>query len=224
MARESNFKNMVVVLLAVTFVASAALGLVNELTESAIEKANADIHNKAIAAILPEFNYLGDSYKLLPEGDADSIELFPAFSADSQWVATAVKSYTKKGFSGLFTVMVGFDKEGTITGFKVLEHKETPGLGSKMEAWFSEKEKPGQYVIGKNPGTDNFTVKKDGGSFDAITAATISSRAFLESVRRAYTTWKGQPDAMSGATQKSDEPMTVEAPADTTQIKEGGNL
>jgi Na+-translocating ferredoxin:NAD+ oxidoreductase subunit G len=219
MAKESNFKNMVIVLLAVTFFASASLGLVNEMTKEAIAKANIDIQNKAISAILPPFNYLGKSYKVLPEGETDSIEFFPAFNQDSQRVATAVKSYTKKGFSGLITVMVGITEEGTISGFKVLQHKETPGLGSKVEPWFSNKEKPSQNVIGKNPGTDNLSVKKDGGSIDAITAATISSRAFLESVNRAYKTWKAETDA----TQKQDDKgITNEKGAVVKE--EGGNL
>lgn len=231
MARESNFKNMVITLLGVTFIASASLGLVNEMTRDAIVKANEDIQNEAIAAILPPYQYLGKSYKMLPEGETDSLEFFPAFSQDSQKVATAVKTYTKKGFSGLFTVMVGFNADGTISGYKVLEHKETPGLGSKMQLWFSDKEKPNQNVIGKNPGSDNLTVKKDGGSIDAITAATISSRAFLESIHRAYSTWKGEVDGMSGATQQNKDNSSTAQPAEevsgeesSATNEEGGNL
>lgn len=222
MARESNFKNMVITLLAVTFIASAALGLVNEMTEKAIEKANKDIQNNAIAAILPDFAYLGESYKALPEGEADSLEFFPAFSADSQWVATAVKSYTKSGFSGLFTIMVGFDQAGVITGFKILQHQETPGLGSKMEPWFSDETKPTQSIIGKDPGSENFTVKKDGGAFDAITAATISSRAFLEAVRRAYNTWKGSADGISGASSTDSTDQNEKTTASAATATEGG--
>lgn len=211
MAKESNFKNMVIALFAVTFVASASLGIVNEFTKGAIEKANIDAQNKAIAAVLPSFDKLGKSYKVLPEGEADTLELFPALDKDSVTIATAVKSYTKKGFSGLFTVMVGISADGTISGYNVLEHHETPGLGSKMALWFSNKDKPGQYVIGKNPATDNLTVKKDGGSVDAITAATISSRAFLESVQRAYKAWKSHSDQQNSGTEQN------------SPIKEGAN-
>jgi electron transport complex protein RnfG len=203
MAKESNFKNMVIALFAVTFVASASLGVVNEFTKGAIMKANIDAQNKAVAAVLPPFEKLGASYKVLTEGETDSLELFPALDKDSLTIATAVKSYTKRGFSGLFTVMVGISAEGTITGYNVLEHHETPGLGSKMALWFSNKDKPNQYVIGKNPGTDNLKVAKDGGSVDAITAATISSRAFLESVQRAYNAWKSHSEKQNnGAIQK----------------------
>ena len=186
----SNFKNMFIALFAVTFVASAILGGVNEATKTAIAKADLEQQNSAIATILPAFAFLGKSYLVLPPDEKDSLQFFPAYSKDSVRIATAVKSYSKKGFSGLITVMVGLTAEGNISGFKILDHKETPGLGSKMALWFSDQSKPKQVVIGANPERTNFTVVKDGGFFDAITAATISSRAFLESVRRAYKAWK----------------------------------
>lgn len=208
----SNFKNMFVALLAVTFVASAILGAVNEATKSAIIKADLEQQNLAIATILPPFAYLGSSYKVLPAGEQDSLLFFPAFAKDSSCIGTAVKSYSKKGFSGLITVMVGFTTDGNVSGFKILEHKETPGLGSKMAAWFSDKNKPKQNVVGANPEITNFTVVKDGGSIDAITAATISSRAFLESVKRAYAAWK------SDKSNQIQEPTAVKAELS----KEGG--
>ena len=186
----SNFKNMFIALFAVTFVASAILGGVNEATKTAIAKADLEQQNSAIATILPAFAFLGKSYLVLPPDEKDSLQFFPAYSKDSVRIGTAVKSYSKKGFSGLITVMVGLTAEGNISGFKILEHKETPGLGSKMALWFSDKSKPKQVVIGANPEKTNFMVMKDGGYFDAITAATISSRAFLESVRRAHNAWK----------------------------------
>jgi len=206
----SNFKNMFLALFAVTFVASAILGVVNESTKSAIVKADLEQQNLAIATILPPFAYLGKSYKVLPTGEQDSLLFFPAFAKDSSQVGTAVKSYSKKGFSGLISVMVGITAEGNVSGYKILEHKETPGLGSKMALWFSDKNKPKQNVVGANPEITNFTVVKDGGSIDAITAATISSRAFLESVRRAYSAWKSDksnliPKATTVKTEPSKE-------------------
>ena len=79
-----------------------------------------------------------------------------------------------------------------------MSHAETPGLGSKMEEWF-RAEKGNQSILGKNPSTDNLTVKKDGGSIDAITAATISSRAFLDAIANAYAAYINN-DAATGAT------------------------
>jgi len=81
--------------------------------------------------------------------------------------------------------MVGFTPDGTIVGTSVISHAETPGLGAKIsdgESHFITQ------FEGKNPGDSNFkfAVKKDGGSFDAITASTITSRAFIDVLNNAY--------------------------------------
>ena len=99
--------------------------------------------------------------------------------------------------------MVGFNIDGSIRNYRVLSHAETPGLGSKMEEWFRAG-KGNQSILGKNPSTDNLTVKKDGGSIDAITAATISSRAFLDAIANAYAAYINN-DAATGATQMGKE-------------------
>ena len=80
--------------------------------------------------------------------------------------------------------MVGFKPDGSVYNYSVLDHKETPGLGSKMGTWFVKGAKGD--IIGKIPGKDGLSVSKDGGEVDAITAATISSRAFLDAINRAY--------------------------------------
>ena len=118
---------------------------------------------------------------------ADSLEIYPAKQGDNI-VAYAVKASTMKGFSGFIELMVGFKLDGTIINYSVLKHAETPGLGTKMDSWFNNDNKQNQCVNGKNPKTVNMTVSKDGGDIDAITAATISSRAFLDAIDRAYKT------------------------------------
>lgn len=187
--RESTFINMVVILVLVTGIAAAALGFVYDITKGPIEVAKLKAQTEAITQVLPEFDELGDSYKVLAEPGGDSLEFFPAYKA-GELVGTAIKTYTKKGFSGLISVMAGLDKDGNFSGYSVLEHAETPGLGSKMETWFNNPEKPDQYVIGKNPDNTKFSVSKDGGDIDAITASTITSRAFLDAMRRAYEAYK----------------------------------
>lgn len=200
---QSNFRNMVIALLGVTLVASASLGLVYDATKAPIAKAEMDKQTNAIAAVLPAFDKLGDTYKMLPTDGKDSIEIFPALDANNTEVGKAVKTYTYKGFSGYIEIMVGFDKQGSITGFKVLKHAETPGLGSKMDEWFSNTEKETQNIIGLKPGNTGLKVTKDGGNIDAITAATISSRAFLDAINRANATANSQYiDGSSSATKK----------------------
>ena len=102
---------------------------------------------------------------------------------DGEIVGYAVNTYTTKGFSGNISLMAGFKPDGTIMNITVLEHKETPGLGTKM----TEPEFKDQFNE-KNPAEFILKVKKDGGPVDAITAATISSRAFCDAVQRAYNT------------------------------------
>lgn len=189
--RESTFINMVVTLLLVTGIAAAALGYVYVLTEEPIAAAKLKAQQEAIKKVLPEFDKLGDSYKVLTETNGDSLEFFPAFKS-GKLVGTAIMTYTKKGFGGFVSIMAGIDKSGNFSGYEVLEHEETPGLGSKMGVWFKNTEKPKQSVIGKSPKTTKFKVSKDGGDIDAITASTISSRAFLDAMNRAYNSYEQQ--------------------------------
>lgn len=195
--RESTFTNMVVTLILVTGIAAAALGFVYDFTKEPIEAAKLKAQTEAITQVLPEFDELGDSYKILTDEGGDSLEIFPAYKS-GELVGTAIKTYTKEGFSGLISVMAGVDKDGNFSGYSILEHAETPGLGSKMDPWF-KTEKGNQNVIGKNPETTDFHVTKDGGQIDAITASTISSRAFLDAMRRAYEAYKTD-DKTSGDT------------------------
>lgn len=187
--RESSFINMVLTLVLVTGIAAAALGFVYDLTKGPIEAAKAKAQKEAIKEVLPEFEELGETTMFAPAGGGDSLEIFPAYRG-GELVGTAVKTYSKNGFSGFISIMAGFDKNGIITGYSILEHAETPGLGSKMNTWFNNPEKPKQNVIGKNPESTNFTVSKDGGDIDAITASTITSRAFLGALQLAYDSYK----------------------------------
>ncbi len=187
--RESTFINMVVTLLVVTLIAAGALGYVYELTKGPIAEAKIKAQQEAIKTVLPKFDKLGETYKVLSEDGGDSLDFFPAYKND-ELIGTAIKTYTKKGFGGLITIIVGIDKTGNFSGYQVLEHAETPGLGSKMDVWFKNPDKPKQNIIGKSPATTKFEVSKDGGDIDAITASTITSRAFLDAMNRAYNTYK----------------------------------
>jgi electron transport complex protein RnfG len=187
--RESSFKNMVITLFMVTFFAAAALGFVYDMTKDAIEMAKLKAQSEAIEKVFPDFEELGETYKIAAENSEDTIEIFPAYKGD-ELVGYAVKTFTNNGFSGYISIMAGIDQSGNFSGYEVLEHAETPGLGSKMNEWFKNTEKSSQSVIGKNPESHRFEVSKDGGDIDAITASTITSRAFLEALNRAYDTYK----------------------------------
>lgn len=180
---ESTFKNMVLSLTLISLAASACLGFVYEYTKKPIELSNLNKKLEAIKQVVPEFNNNPNEemYKL-PTGEGDSLEIYPA-KKDSVVVGYAVNTYTKKGFSGNIMLMAGFRPDGSVVNISVLEQKETPGLGTKMtEPKFKEQ------FNDKNPSQYSMKVKKDGGQVDAITAATISSRAFCDAVQRAYNT------------------------------------
>lgn len=178
---ESTFKNMVISLTLISLVASACLGFVYEMTKEPIELANLNKKLDAIKQVVPEFtNNPNDEMYKLPTGAGDSLDIYPA-KIDNEVVGYAVNTYTSMGFSGNISLMAGFKPDGTIINITVLEQKETPGLGTKIaEPAFKDQFKD------KNPGEFELKVKKDGGPVDAITAATISSRAFCDAVQRAY--------------------------------------
>jgi Na+-translocating ferredoxin:NAD+ oxidoreductase subunit G len=180
---ESTFRNMVLSLTLISLVASACLGFVYQFTKEPIELSNLNKKLEAIKQVVPEFNNNPDNemYKL-PTGEGDSLEVYPA-KKDDLVVGYAVNTFTKKGFSGNISLMTGFKPDGTIINITILEQKETPGLGTKMaEPKFKDQ------FNQKNPASFSLKVKKDGGPVDAITAATISSRAFCDAVQRAYNT------------------------------------
>lgn len=186
---KSSLPNMLLSLGIITIVAALILGGVYALTKDTIADAERKAQVQAISEVAPEFdnNPLDEQYVYVANaGTKDSLEIvvYPARKGD-ELVGAAVKSITMNGFSGEIVVMCGFKVDGTINNYKVLKHAETAGLGSKMQEWF-RTDKGSQNVIGLNPGKDKVRVKKDGGQVDAITAATISSRAFLAAIADAY--------------------------------------
>jgi electron transport complex protein RnfG len=188
MARmESTLKNMVLSLTLISLGASAGLGFVYEMTKAPIEISALNKKLDAIKQVVPEFtNNPNDEMFMLPTGEGDSLEVYPAKNGE-EVVGYAVRSFTNNGFSGYIGFMVGFTPDGTIYNINVLEHKETPGLGTKMVPdGTPEKPEFKDQFKGKNPAEFALKVKKDGGPVDAITAATISSRAFCDGVQRAY--------------------------------------
>ncbi len=173
---------MMLSLLAITLISGFALGFVNDLTVGPIAKAKLERKINALKLVLPRFdNNPVEELKLVrSEESKDSVEIYPAF-LNSEFVGVAIVGSSEKGFSGLIKIMVGFDPNGKIKNIVVLDQKETPGLGTKMkDVKFIQQYK------NKNPASFNLKVTKDGGEIDALTGATISTRAFSEAVQMAY--------------------------------------
>ena len=180
--KESTLFNMVSSLVVVTLVASAALGYVYELTKEPIAAAKLAKKIRAIDEVVMEYDNspVDEMYKIPIAGTEDSLEVYPARKG-GVLVTSAIRSYSPKGYGGNVWLMVGIKPEGTINNIAVLEHKETPGLGTKM----NDAEYKAQY-IGQDPGTFDLRVQKDGGEIDALTGATITSRAFSGATQLAF--------------------------------------
>jgi electron transport complex protein RnfG len=180
---ESTFKNMVLSLTLISLGASASLGFVYVMTKEPIAASVLNKKLNAIRQVVPEFtNNPSEEMYRLPTGEGDSLDIYPA-KKDGEIIGYAVSTYSKTGFGGNISLVAGFKPDGTIINITVLEQKETPGLGTKMtEPRFKDQ------FNNKNPSEFMLKVKKDGGPVDAITAATISSRAFCDAVQRAYNT------------------------------------
>ena len=198
---ESSLTNMVLVLTGVAVIMGGILAYVNHLTEGPIaqqkEKALAD----GIKTVMVCDDLVVSKTDTVRQNDAKGKEhtyiIYQIQDAQQQDLGAAVESITG-GFGGNLKVLVGFNTDGKILGYTLLEHAETPGLGAKAVKWFQKGEKGD--IIGKDP-IEPLTVSKDGGQVDAITASTITSRAFLLAVNNAYNAYKGiSVDAHTGAT------------------------
>jgi len=177
MAVKSNFKNMVLCLFFVCLVCSAILGVVYAMTKDPISKTEAAKTTKSIALVVPHF-------------DAEPVADTVSFNgADVVYYTTvnggkpsgyAIESETS-GFGGVLKLMVGITPDGKVYNTSVLKCNETPGLGAKCttdESFISQ-------FKGFDPSVKKLVVKKDGGDVDAITASTITSRAYALAIKNA---------------------------------------
>ena len=183
--KESTLKNMLIALMVITIVSGGVLGFIYGLTKPAIDQVEANKNKAAIEEVLKT----DVAIAAIETQVIEDLTYNLAYDADNQFVGAAVKTYSKNGFGGRIDLMVGMLANGNINKVSVLSQTETPGLGANM---VNEKFK-GQFD-GKNPADFKLKVKKDGGDVDAITAATISSRAFSEAVDLAVRGFEANKD------------------------------
>ena len=179
---ESSLKNMILSLTLISLSASALLAGGYVLTKEPIDKAAQDKKNNAIKEVLPKGDItIEEAVEIKLEGYEDAFVIYPAKEGD-KLVGCAIETYDNNGYGGKIKTMVGLDAEGKVINYSILEMNETPGLGAKATDWFKEKGD----IRGKNPSDASFKVTNDGGEIDAITASTITSRAFIASITKAY--------------------------------------
>lgn len=207
MAAKSSFLNMVLALGCICLVCSALLGLVNNVTAEPIAAANLAKTNNAIKAVVPEFDNVPSEDSWDVEVDGKQYKVYPA-TYQGKVMGYAIE-VLPTGFGGTIDMLVGFDAEtGKIYNTSVISHSETPGLGAKITET-GEGSFRAQFD-GMDPAATKFMVRKDGGDIDAITASTITSRAFTSGVAEAYKVYltiKGEDatDVVTGATKAKEE-------------------
>ncbi len=191
---KSSLTNMVCVLVGVSLVIAALLAWVNSATQGPIkEKAAASLASGIMAVMgTSELNVApDDTVKQTIDGKDVTFVVHPVVDKSNQPLGAAVES-TTLGFGGDLKILVGLAPDGKILGYTVLQHSETPGLGAKADQWFQKGAKGD--IIGQNPAEQKLEVNKDGGKVEAITASTITSRAFLKAINQAYQAY-AQKDA-----------------------------
>ena len=178
---------MTVVLTATAIVTGGLLAFVNDVTKEPIAEVNKQATTDGIVKVMggnPNIKTDADTI----ENNGNTFVVYNVTDDKGNAIGNAVESSTM-GFGGELKVLTGFDAEGNILGYTILGHAETPGLGAKATDWFQKGGKGD--IIGKNPAKNNLMVSKDEkdgkkGEVDAITASTITSRAFLKTVNEAY--------------------------------------
>jgi Na+-translocating ferredoxin:NAD+ oxidoreductase subunit G len=176
---SSTLPNMFIVLTVISLVSASALAVTYAVTEPILAEQARQRRIQAVAEVVPEFDNAPTEESFFAARD-ENTELFPARRGEER-VGTAVRTRTDSGYGGTIELMVGFDAEGRVSGVTVLRHQETPGLGARItDDAFREQ------FVGLLPAREPVAVTEDGGSVDAITAATISSRAVANAVQRGW--------------------------------------
>ena len=173
MAAASSLKNMTLCLTLVCLICAAVVGVAYAVTKEPIDAAAQAKTTASIARVLPEFSSVPQEGSVRV-GGAD----YKYYKVDG--AGYAIISATS-GFGGLLTLMVGVAEDGTVHNTTVLSHSETPGLGAKCT---SDERFISQFQ-GFDPAAKTLAVRKDGGDLDAITASTITSRAYALAVANA---------------------------------------
>lgn len=198
---ESSLFNMVVVLVAVAVVTGGLLAWVNNFTAEPMKAQKELVLADGIKSVMG-LNDIKvtekDTIVKNIDGKDCQFVLHKVSDAGGKFLGAAIES-SSMGFGGELKLLVGFDAKGKVLGYTVLQHSETPGLGAKADKWF-QKDGKGN-IIGRDLSDGKpLVVSKDGGDVDAITASTITTRAFLKAVNQAYFVYAGQDvDASSGA-------------------------
>jgi len=207
---QSSLTNMVLVLTLITVIAATILAYVNSITKGPIDERAEKALATGIKTVLNDPNLK----VVKTDSVGEKFIVYTTQKANGEYLGVAVQSEVI-GFGGPLQILVGFDKADAIVGYTVLKHSETPGLGSNANTWFQKGAKGS--IIGMVPSTP-LMVTKDGGTVDAITASTITSRAFLKAVNLAYQAYKELHTAGADTMTSTDSKTGATMSAKTTTV------
>jgi len=215
---DSNIINMALVLTVIAIFSAVTIASVYNVTKKPIEHSQLYKRHEAIRAVLPPYDHF-DSIPVEMNNGVETTKVYKAYDKNNVLVGAAVESSSNNGYKGHIDIIVGFNKKGVIVNYLVLDQNETLGLGSRMVDWF-KTDNARQNIIGKNATVAHLNVSADGGEIDAITAATISSRAFLFAVRNAYFEFKTNTDIQINESEMNvDKVIISETDSTSTSIK-----
>ena len=182
-AKKESMGMLIVVLFLITFITALLLGYINQITAPKIAKNNEETRAAAMAELIPgaEFAPAEKTEDPAPDKDTPAIQNIYEAKKDGETIGYCME-VLPSGFGGTLTIVVGINTDGTVAGAQVTSHAETPGLGAKAKAdptWITQ-------FAGK-AADGSLAVTKDGGDINAITGATITSRAVTKAVNRAAT-------------------------------------
>lgn len=170
-----------------SLVASAALSISYFLTKTPIEESDARAKrmflNQVVPSNLYDNNLVEDTISVEPNqliGNKKNIDIYRA-KKNNQVIAVIIETIAPDGYSGEIKTLVGVDQKDKILGVRVITHKETPGLGDYIEVDKSHWIKNFNLKSLDEMGEKEWAVKKDGGDFDYVSGATITSRAVIKS-------------------------------------------
>ena len=170
-----------------SLLASIALSISYFFTKTPIEESDAKAKrtflNQVIPSNLYDNNLVKDTISVEPSpliGNKKNIDVYRA-KKNNQVIAVIIETIAPDGYSGEIKTLVGIDQEDKILGVRVIIHKETPGLGDYIEIEKSQWIKNFDLKSLGKITEKEWAVKKDGGSFDYVSGATITSRAVIKS-------------------------------------------
>ncbi len=180
-----------ITMIAFAFIGTALLAYVFEITRAPIEASEAEARLALFKQILPENSYdnnlLKQVIKIMPNellGNHQPTEANIA-TLNHKTAGVILEAIAHDGYSGDIKLLIAIHADGTISGVRVLAHKETPGLGDYIDVAH------GQWIklfndesLAKTP-AKQWQVKKDGGKFDYMVGATITPRAVVKAVLKA---------------------------------------